>query len=243
MRGQEILSYNTVPTGYDVVAAAEAALTHTLDAAGVSRAELTAVAATGIFRERLKDSPLPVATAVPDYTADAKGALFLNKDSRTVIDMGGNIQKAVHYDRDGNLLDVIQNDKCADGLGIFYTTMARALGVGEQELSELALRSTRQVSVAIHCPASAESEAIDLICQGVEIADVADAASRFIVERVAAMCTCMPLTQEIVVAGGLAKSGALIKHLPVLLKQDVTALSLPEYIGAIGAVICCEDGR
>ena len=243
MRGREILGYATVPTGFDVVAAAEAALKNALQAAGVSRGEVSGIVATGIFRDRVKVPPLNVTTTVPDYMADAKGALFLNKNSRTVIDIGGNIHKAVHYDQNGDLLDVIQNDKCADGLGIFYTTIAKTLGVSEQELSELALKSTKHVSVAIHCAASAESEAIDLMCQGIDIADVADAISRFIVERVAAMCTTMPLIQEIVVAGGLAKSKALMKHLPVLLKQDVSVLNLPEYVGAIGAVMSYEGGK
>ena len=243
VKGQDILGYAAAPTGFDVVAAAETALNHALDAVSVSRGELGGIVATGIFRDVMKVLPLNVTTTVPDYMADAKGALFLNKNSRTVIDIGGNIQKAIRYDQNGNLLDVIQNDKCADGLGIFYTTMAKALGVSEQELSELALKSTKRVSVAIHCAASAESEAIDLMCQGVDIADVADAISRFIVERVAAMCTTMFLEKEIVVAGGLAKSKALMKHLPGLLKQDVSVLNLPEYVGAIGAVMSYEVGK
>jgi activator of 2-hydroxyglutaryl-CoA dehydratase len=50
----------------------------------------------------------------------------------------------------------------------------------------------------------------------------------------------MSLEKEIVVAGGLAKSQAIIKHLPSLIKQDVSALNLPEYVGAIGAVISYE---
>jgi predicted CoA-substrate-specific enzyme activase len=243
MRGQEILGYSTVPTGFDAVAAAETALNHALDNVGVSRNELAGIVATGIFRDMINVPPLNVTRTVPDYAADAKGALFLNKNSRTVIDIGGNIHKAIRYDQNGDLLDVIQNDKCADGLGIFYTTIAKALGVSEQEMSELALKSTKNVSVAIQCAVSAESEAIDLMCQGMDIADVADAISRFIVERVAAMCTVMSLAQEIVVAGGLAKSKALIKHLPSLIKQDVSVLNLPEYVGAIGAVISYEGGK
>ncbi len=243
MREQEILGYSTVPTGFDVVAAAQTALNRALETAFVSRGELAGIVATGIFRDMIKVPPLNVTTTVPDYMADAKGALFLNKNSRTVIDIGGNIHKAIRYDQNGNLLDVIQNDKCADGLGIFYMTIAKALGMSEQELSELALKSTQHVSVAIHCAASAESEAIDLMCQGMDIADVVDAISRFIVERVAAMCTCISLAQEIVVAGGLAKSKALIKHLVGLLKQDVSVLSLPEYVGAIGAVMSYEGGK
>lgn len=241
MRGEGILGYVAVPTGFDVLAAAEEALKNALKAAGVPRSELAGTVATGIFRDMTKGAPLSITIRVPEYVADAKGALFLNKSSRTVIDIGGNIHKAVHYDRNGNLLDVIQNDKCADGLGIFYSTMAKTLGVSEEGLSELALQSTRRVSVAIHCAASAESEAIDLMCQGVDMADVADAVLRFMVERVAAMCTTMPLEKEIVVAGGLAKSKALIKHLQGLLKQDVSVLNLPEYAGAIGAVMSYRE--
>jgi activator of 2-hydroxyglutaryl-CoA dehydratase len=81
------------------------------------------------------------------------------------------------------------------------------------------------------------------MCQGVDIADVANAILRFIVERVAAMCTSISLEQEIVVAGGLAKSKALMKHLSGMLKQDVSVLNLPEYVGAIGAVMSYEGGR
>jgi len=121
--------------------------------------------------------------------------------------------------------------------------MSKALGLSEQELSELALTSTKNLSVAVQCALSAESDALDLLCQGEDIADVADAISRFIVERVADMCTYMSLTKEVVVAGGLAKSQALIKHLPSLINQDVSVLKLPEYVGAIGAVISYEGGR
>jgi predicted CoA-substrate-specific enzyme activase len=243
MRGQEILGYRTVPTGFDVVAAAETALNHALDNVGISRGELTGIVSTGIFRDMVKVPPLNVTTTVPEYVADAKGAFFLNKNSRTVIDIGGNTHKAMHYDQNGNLLDVIQNDKCADGLGIFYTTIAKAIGLSEQEMSELALKSTRDVSIAIQCALSAESEAIDLMCQGVDTADVADAVSKFMSERVAAMCTYMPLTKEIVVAGGLAKSPALIKHLSSLIRQEVSVVDLPEYVGAIGAVMSYEGSQ
>jgi predicted CoA-substrate-specific enzyme activase len=243
MGGGEILGYSTVPTGFDVVAAAQTALNDALDNVGIARGKLDGIAATGIFRDTIKVPLLNVARTVPEYMADAQGALFLNKNSRTVIDVGGNIGKAIRYDQNGNLLDVIQNDKCADGLGIFYTTIAKAIGLSEQELSELALKSTGNLSIAIQCALSAESEAIDLMCQGRDIADVADAVVRFIVERVAAMCTSMSLTKEIVVAGGLAKSQALIKHLPSFIQQEVSVMNLPEYVGAIGAVISYEGGK
>jgi len=243
MRGQQILGYAKVPTGFDVIAAAQSALNGALENAGVSADELAGMATTGIFRDEAKVLPLEGIATVPEYVADAKGALFLNKDSRTVIDIGGNIHKAVRYDGNGDLLDVTQNDKCADGLGIFYTTTAKAMGLSEQEMSELALQSGKNLSVAIQCALSAQSDAIDLVCQGVDIADVANAVSKFIGERVADMCTYMSLTKEIVVAGGLAKSRALVGHLARLLKADLRVLDLPEYVGAIGAAMRCEVGK
>jgi len=243
MKGQEILGYAAVPTGFDIAAAAEITLKKAAEAAGVAREELGGIIATGIFRDMIKAPPLNVTTTIPDYIADAKGALFLDKDSRTVIDIGGNVHKAVSYDDHGNIIDVIQNDKCADGMGIFYTTMAKALGVNEEGLSELALKSTKHVSVDIHCAASAQSEAIGLLCQGVDIFDVADAVSRFVIERVAAMVSTMPLIQEVVVAGGMAKSKALMKHLRLLLQQDIRVSSLPDYVGAIGAAMSFGGGK
>jgi (R)-2-hydroxyacyl-CoA dehydratese activating ATPase len=243
MRGEEILGYCAVPTGFDVAAAAQEALNHASDNARIARGELGGIIATGIFRDAVNVPPLNVTRTVPEYVADAKGASFLNKNSRTVIDIGGNIHKAIGFDQNGNLLDAIQNDKCADGLGIFYTNIAKAMGLSEKEMSELALKSTGNLSIAIQCALSAESDVIDLMCQGRDIADVADAILRFIVERVADMCTTMSLTREIVVAGGLAKSEALVKHLASLLKQDVSVLNLPEYVGAIGAVISDGSGK
>ncbi len=242
MRGHEILGYGAAPTGFDVVAAAQAILNQALDNAGIRRGELTGVVSTGIFKDQVKVLPLKLPTTIPDYMAVAKGALFLNRNSRTVIDIGGNVHKAVRFDEEGNLIDVVQNDKCADGLGIFYTAIAKAMGLSEQVMSELALKSTKNLSVAIQCALSAEAEAIDLMCQGEETADVARAISMFIGQRVAAMSTVMSLAGEIVIAGGLARSEALVNHLSNLMSEDLSVLDHPEFVGAIGAVISAGGG-
>ncbi len=243
MMGGEVVGHCEVPTGFDIVVAARRALDCVSESGGVSRGEIAGIITTGIFRDAAKMPQLAVTSSLPEYVADAKGALFLNENSRTVIDIGGNIHKAISYNQGGAVLDVIQNDKCADGLGIFYTTMAKALAVSEGELSELALRSTSDAAIAIQCALSAESEAIDLLCRGADVPDVAKAVTRFIVERVAAMSSCLPLAQEIVVAGGLARSQALVRHLSLLLGKEIKVLDLPEYVGALGAAISHEGGK
>jgi len=101
VRGKEILGYGSAATGFDAVNAAQEALTRALEAAKVSRDDVAGIVSTGIFRDVVKALPIAVQRTVPEYMADAKGALFLNKNSRTVIDIGANVHKAVHYDKDG----------------------------------------------------------------------------------------------------------------------------------------------
>jgi activator of 2-hydroxyglutaryl-CoA dehydratase len=79
MRERETLGYSSVPTGFDVVAAAQKALDSASDNAGISRAELGGIVATGIFGDMTK-VPLNVTQTIPEYVADAQGALFLNEN-------------------------------------------------------------------------------------------------------------------------------------------------------------------
>jgi len=238
-----VLGCFTLPTGLDAAAAAEAALNEAAARAGVAPGDLGGIAATGIFGDLLRDPPLKAGWTLPEYMAAARGALFLNRNSRTVIDIGANIHKAIRYDHEGNVQDVIQNDKCAEGLGIFYSNMAMALGLSEQEMSERALASTGNLSIAIQCVLSAESEVIDLMSRGMEVEDVADAVSRFMGGRVGAMCTTMSLAEEITAAGGLARSRALIRCLSEAIEREVRVPDLPEYVCAVGAAVSYGDEK
>ena len=51
MRGQEILSYCSIPTAFDVLNAAQTALNDASENAGISYEELDGVIATGIFKD------------------------------------------------------------------------------------------------------------------------------------------------------------------------------------------------
>ncbi len=58
MKGQEILGYCTIPTGFDVVDAAQTALNDASDNAGISSGELGGIVATGIFKDMIEVPPL-----------------------------------------------------------------------------------------------------------------------------------------------------------------------------------------
>jgi len=240
MRDKEILSYAAVPTGLNVPVASEEALVAALKNGGSTRDQLAGIITTGVFAKLVE---LPALATIPEHVAAAKGAFVQNNNSRTVVDLGGNISKTTCYDQNGNPLDVIQNDKCADGPGILYSTMSKALGMTEEEFSALALKTTKELPLAIQCNLAAESEAIDLLCQGEEAADVANAITKYIAERVAGMCTTIGPKDEIVFAGCLARSQALTRHISALLNKNIKTLDQPEYVGAVGAVLSYGGGN
>jgi len=237
MSGGKVLGYASAPTRLDPATAAGTALNGALADAGMSQSELAGIVSTGIFRDVLESPALHVTATVSEHMADARGALFLNQKARTVVDLGGNVHKIIRFDRAGNLADVAQNDKCADGLGIFLSTAAHSLGLSEPELSELALGSTGSHAIAIQCSLSAQTDATDLVCQGIAAADVARAALGYVVERVASLCRSMPLAEEVVVAGGLAQSAALVGQLRTALGVHLSLPERPQYVGAIGAAV------
>ncbi len=240
MKDSDVLGYASGHTGLDPAAAARAVLDAALAKAGVSGDMLDGTFTTGIFRDVAGSERLHVNAAAPEDTADAAGALFLNPAARTVIDIGGNIHKIVRFDSNGNLIDVVQNDKCADGLGVFYTAAAGVLGMSEGQISEAASGARKNLAVAIQCAVSGESELVDLICRGAGAADAAYAVDGYVVERVASLCAAMTLEREILVAGGLARSSSIVERLGRAIGYDLRVPELPEYVGAIGVAMECR---
>lgn len=236
-RGRNILGFAEVPTGIDPVFAAKEALSLASKKAGITFEEISEIFTTGIFKYLLKDEIPMVEGVISDHEACLRGAIFLNGNARTVIDMGGNVQKVISCDPQGHLTDVVQNDKCADGLGLFYTTMCRTLGLTYKKLSDLSDKSKNKVSVSIHCATSAESELIDLLCQGFTYADCAFAAITFIAERIVAMCNAIKLREEILAVGGLARSKQILKRVSNFLRREIKTVRLPEYVVALGAAL------
>jgi ABC-type microcin C transport system permease subunit YejB len=77
-----------------------------LASAGRTLDDIAYIVSTGYGRRKLDFAD----RTVTEISCHAKGANYLFPKARTVIDIGGNIHKAVHYDQNGNLLDVIQKD-------------------------------------------------------------------------------------------------------------------------------------
>ena len=236
-----IASHCTIPTGANPRVAGESAIKSALAAANKKWTTVAFTVGTGYGRVNLPY----VDRIVTELTCHAKGAHFVNREIRTVIDIGGQDSKVIQVDQDGNMVDFVMNDKCAAGTGRFLEVMAKALELSLEEIGQCGLMSQNPCSISNTCAVFAESEVISLLAQGCDKNDVAAGLHLGVAQRVGNMARRMGLNREVAFVGGVAKNMSARKALEDFLGlRFAPALQDPQLNGALGAAvlameICC----
>lgn len=221
------------PTGTRGWEAARTALDTALEAAGLNRADVARVVATGYGRQRLDFAD----RTVTEITCHARGAFFLFPRARTVIDIGGQDSKVIRLDAQGRVQDFAMNDKCAAGTGRFLEVMAQALEVGLDGFAALAQESRNAAPITSTCTVFAESEVISLLAAGVPASAVARGLAEAVASRVVGLVQRVGLEPEAVMTGGVAKNGAVVAALRRQLGVSIFLPPEPQIVGALGAAL------
>jgi len=238
MKDGTIIGKGLAPTGFDAAGAVEDSLNQALLQAGVARAGIRRICATGSGR-----NAVPVADeSVSEIKAMARGAFCFFPGARTVVDVGAEEGRAVKLDDHGRPVDFAVNDRCAAGAGVFIEAMARALGIGVEEMGRLSLRSEREVRMNAPCAIFAESEVIGLIHSNIPAADISRAIYDCIARRIAGIIRRVGIHEEVVLIGGPARSAGLLSSLRRELKvTQVLAPAEPDFGAAVGAALCAAE--
>lgn len=156
------------PTGYNFARAAERGLDEALADAGISRDDVSYTAATGYGRYMVPFRDL----AITELTCHAYAAHKVFPDVRTVLDVGGQLVKAIRIDGLGRVKAFRLNDKCAAGSGAFLEKTVRYLGFETSDIPRLAEASVDPAEVSSVCAVFAESEVINHLTSGRSAEDV-----------------------------------------------------------------------
>ena len=235
-----ILGFSVQPTGAHSTNAAEACLALALDKAGISRADLAYIVATGYGRVSV-----PFANKrITEISCHGLGAHHLFPDTGTVIDIGGQDSKVIRLDKHGKVVDFSMNDKCAAGTGRFLEVMAERLGVSLDQLGELSQQATREIEISSVCTVFAESEVVSLIARNQPKAEIIRGLHKAIVGRVWSMVKALGVTGAVTMSGGVAKNQGVVKLMEAKLGQAVHIYQEPQIIGALGAALAAlRDGK
>ncbi len=237
MKDGQISGKSLVMAGVDAKGAAKQAYDKALKRAGLARKDVKKVVATGsgkLQAEFRQDS-------VTEVGADARGAVFLFPNARTVIDVGAEEGRAIRVDAQGKVEDFAINEKCAAGAGAFVEAMARALEVKLDEIGVLSLQASQAVPMNAQCAVFAESELVSLVHAKTPKPDMARAIHDAIADRIVSMVRRVGIQPEVVLIGGVARNVGFIQSLGRGLEMEVKLPADPEFVGAIGAALVAAE--
>ena len=219
--------------------AAEDALAQALAEAGLGKSSVEKIVATGKGK-----FDLPFADrCVSEPITTAKAARFLCPDATAAVDIGADETVVVTLGEEKPVQEMVFNEKCAAGLGIFLRTMARRLEMSLEEMSALPPKGASGPTVNDGCIVFSELDAQSLLNRGASPKEVAAA-----IVDAAAVRACMtinditvPVFNSVALFGGLTKNAAFVKALESYAKMGFVIPAEAEYAGAIGAALVgCE---
>jgi predicted CoA-substrate-specific enzyme activase len=229
----DIVGRSLLPTGANVVQAAERAFHDALKTGDIHEEDVGFVVGTGYGRYRVEFGD----TQITEIVCHARGAAHMFPDTQTVLDMGGQDTKAIRIQPGGDVIDFCMNDKCAAGTGRFLQSAAAALEMELSDLGPTALKGQRPVNISTTCTVFAESEVLSWLARGKKIEDILLGVHRSIASRSIALLRRVGIEGDITFTGGVTKNEAMVDVLNDLLGTELNVSEESHYIGALGAAL------
>ena len=223
----------------DPIELARVAFDNVLDDAGLSQNQVDYVASTG------EGESIPFSTGhFYSMTTHARGAIFLDRESRAALDVGALHGRAISIDERGKVLSYKMTSQCASGSGQFLENIARYLGIAQEEIGSLSREADTPEVVSSICAVLAETDVINMVSRGITAPNILKGIHLSMAARLSKLLKSIGATSGVVMmTGGLA----LDKGLVAALEEDIANIkdmksivrSHPDSIfaGAIGAAL------
>lgn len=205
--------------------------------AGITRAEIERVMVTGYGRFTFEEAD----NQKSELSCHAKGVNFLFPTVRTIIDIGGQDVKILRVSPKGLLENFVMNEKCAAGTGKFLDVMARIVNVKVDELGDIGLKATEEVSISNVCTVFAESEVISKLSSNVKIENLVNGIHRSVAKRVSALAFRNGIVPDVAMSGGVALNKGVVELMEQELKTDIMVHQDCQLAGALGAAVLAYE--
>lgn len=221
----------------DTIPVARGVFDDVLREAGVSAGDVTYVATTG------EGETVPFRTGhFYGMTTHSRGGLFLEPQTRAIIDMGALHTRAVAMDERGKVLGYRMTSQCASGSGQFLENIARYLGVSLEEVGALSLQADAPETCSSICAVLAETDVINMVSRGITLPNILKGIHSSMAGRAIKLVMSLGVKGPVLITGGLAADQGLVaamRESAVAQKMTVDVRSHPQSIlaGALGAAV------
>jgi len=203
----------------------------------IPRKEIALIVATGYGRKNITIAD----SSITEITCHARGAFHINRDVRTIIDIGGQDSKAISLDRDGNVKNFAMNDKCAAGTGRFLENMAKVLETDLDGMSTIGLDWSEDITISSMCTVFAESEVVSLIADNKQIGDIVHGLNKSVASKTLALVNRVGGESRYMMTGGGARNRGVVQCIEDQLGEKIFVPEIPDLCGAIGAALFALD--
>ena len=177
-------------------------------------------------------------------TSHARGAIYLDPQSRAALDVGALHGRAISIDERGKVLSYKMTSQCASGSGQFLENIARYLGIAQEEIGTLSRQADNPEVVSSICAVLAETDVINMVSRGISASNILKGIHLSMAARLSKLLKAVGATDGVVmVTGGLALDNGLVAALEEdishIKDMKVAVRSHPDsiYAGAIGAAL------
>lgn len=176
-------------------------------------------------------------------TTHGRGAIYLEPESRSVLDMGALNGRAVKIDGQGKVLGYRMTSQCASGSGQFLENISRYLGIAQSEIGGLSKQADNPENVSSICAVLAETDVINMVSRGISAPNILRGIHDSMAGRLVKLLRVIKATDGLTfLSGGLALDEGLVDAINDAMekmKLNTRAVSHPDspYAGAIGAAI------
>jgi predicted CoA-substrate-specific enzyme activase len=229
------------PTGVYAQPTADKLMEKLFKKSGRRQSDIRAVTGTGYGRVSLDFGRTP-SRIITEISCHAIGCHYLNRNTQTIVDIGGQDSKAIKVDaRNGKVIDFVMNDKCAAGTGRFLEKAAYLMDIPLQDLGKEALKAEKPADISSQCVVFAESELISLRAKGESRANIAAGIHIATARRIKNQINRLGLSPELVFSGGVSNNCGMRSAIEDVLGIKTTTLRLDAiFAGALGAAILAQ---
>jgi len=223
----------------DPIELARVVFDHVLQDAGLVEKQVDYVASTG------EGESIPFHTGhFYSMTTHARGAIYLDPESRAALDVGALHGRAISIDERGKVLTYNMTSQCASGSGQFLENIARYLGIAQEEIGALSRQADNPEVVSSICAVLAETDVINMVSRGISAPNILKGIHLSMAARLSRLLKSIGAVRGVaMVTGGLALDKGLIAAIEedIAHSKDMKTVvrSHPDsiYAGAIGAAL------
>lgn len=176
-----------------------------------------------------------------EITAHAVAALNLDKEVRTIIEIGGQDSKIIILNN-GIVTDFAMNTVCAAGTGSFLDRQSERLDIPIEKFGSYALMSKMPVRIAGRCAVFAESDMIHKQQMGYNEADIIRGLCEALVRNyLNNVGKGKDIKQKVFLQGGVAANQGMKAAFEAELGFEVFVPEHYNMMGAIGAAILAKS--